>query len=376
MKITQFANPELLWLLVLLLPMAALYVWRVRRGGSALRISSVVPLEGVSRGVRYWARHLPFVLRCTAVALLVVALARPQNSEKGSSTTTEGIDIVLAMDVSTSMLARDFEPDRITAAKDVAAKFVADRPNDRIGIVAFAGESFTQSPLTTDRSTLQTLLGQISTGMIEDGTAIGNGLATAVNRLRESDAKSKVVILLTDGVNNAGQVSPATAADIAASYGIRVYTIGVGTRGTAPYPVQDMWGMVRYVPMPVEIDEEILTDIASRTGGEYFRATDAGDAGGGVFPYKRNGEKPGRDQRVYDAYGAGRKVHALGVHSARGGVPRAFPLAQAAAVRLPSVGEGRISVSEPCDNGGYEEEERCGAFCKGEAIGSAESTAG
>lgn len=276
MKITQFANPELLWLLVLLLPMAALYVWRVRRGGSALRISSVVPLEGVSRGVRYWARHLPFVLRCTAVALLVVALARPQNSEKGSSTTTEGIDIVLAMDVSTSMLARDFEPDRITAAKDVAAKFVADRPNDRIGIVAFAGESFTQSPLTTDRSTLQTLLGQISTGMIEDGTAIGNGLATAVNRLRESDAKSKVVILLTDGVNNAGQVSPATAADIAASYGIRVYTIGVGTRGTVPYPVQDMWGMVRYVPMPVEIDEEILTDIASRTGGEYFRATDAG----------------------------------------------------------------------------------------------------
>ena len=265
MKITQFANPELLWLLVLLLPMAALYVWRVRRGGSALRISSVVPLEGVSRGVRYWARHLPFVLRCTAVALLVVALARPQNSEKGSSTTTEGIDIVLAMDVSTSMLARDFEPDRITAAKDVAAKFVADRPNDRIGIVAFAGESFTQSPLTTDRSTLQTLLGQISTGMIEDGTAIGNGLATAVNRLRESDAKSKVVILLTDGVNNAGQVSPATAADIAASYGIRVYTIGVGTRGTAPYPEQDMWGMVRYVPMPVEIDE-----------GEYFRATDAG----------------------------------------------------------------------------------------------------
>ena len=183
MKITQFANPELLWLLVLLLPMAALYVWRVRRGGSALRISSVVPLEGVSRGVRYWARHLPFVLRCTAVALLVVALARPQNSEKGSSTTTEGIDIVLAMDVSTSMLARDFEPDRITAAKDVAAKFVADRPNDRIGIVAFAGESFTQSPLTTDRSTLQTLLGQISTGMIEDGTAIGNGVDHAATKV-------------------------------------------------------------------------------------------------------------------------------------------------------------------------------------------------
>ena len=274
MKITQFANPELLWLLVLLLPMAALYVWRVRRGGSALRISSVVPLEGVSRGVRYWARHLPFVLRCTAVALLVVALARPQNSEKGSSTTTEGIDIVLAMDVSTSMLARDFEPDRITAAKDVAAKFVADRPNDRIGIVAFAGESFTQSPLTTDRSTLQTLLGQISTGMIEDGTAIGNGLATAVNRLRESDAKSKVVILLTDGVNNQGQIAPMTAAEIAKAQGIRVYTIGVGTEGMAPYPAIDMFGNLTFVNQKVEIDEKVLKAISDMTGGRYFRATD------------------------------------------------------------------------------------------------------
>lgn len=274
MKITQFANPELLWLLAVLVPMVALYLWRCRKGNAAVRISTVSPLVGVPRGSRYWGRHLPFVLRCIVVALLIVALARPQNSEKGTSTTTEGIDIVLAMDVSTSMLARDFEPDRITAAKDVAAKFVADRPNDRIGIVAFAGESFTQSPLTTDRSTLQTLLGQLRTGMIEDGTAIGNGLATAVNRLRESNAKSKVVILLTDGVNNAGQVSPATAADIAASYGIRVYTIGVGTQGQAPYPVQDMWGTVRYVPMQVEIDEAVLKEIASLTGGEYFRATD------------------------------------------------------------------------------------------------------
>lgn len=276
MKITQFANPELLWLLAVLLPMAALYVWRERKGSASVRISSVTPLESVAKGVKYRMRHLPFIFRCMALALLVVALARPQNSEQGSSTTTEGIDIVLAMDVSTSMLARDFEPDRITAAKDVAAKFVADRPNDRIGIVAFAGESFTQSPLTTDKGTLQTLLGQIHTGIIEDGTAIGNGLATAVNRLRESDSKSKVTILLTDGVNNSGQVSPATAADIAASYGIRVYTIGVGSHGTAPYPVQDMWGAVRYIPMQVEIDEEILKDIAARTGGEYFRATDSG----------------------------------------------------------------------------------------------------
>lgn len=274
MKITQFANPDLLWLLLIVLPMVALYVWRERKGAAAVRVSSVASLVGVPRGVRYWARHLPFVLRCVAVALLIVALARPQSTEQGSSTTTQGIDIVLTMDVSTSMLARDFRPDRITAARDVAARFVADRRNDRIGIVVFAGESFTQSPLTTDQGTLQTLLGQIRTGMIEDGTAIGNGLATAVNRLRESDAKSKVVILLTDGVNNAGQVSPATAADIAAEYGIRVYTIGVGSQGTAPYPVQDVWGNIRYVPMPVEIDEEILQEIAARTGGEYFRATD------------------------------------------------------------------------------------------------------
>lgn len=276
MKITQFADPQFLWLLALLLPMAALYIWRERKGSAAIRISSVAPLANVPGGIRRWARHVPFALRAIAMGLLIVALARPQSSETGSSTTTEGIDIVLSMDVSTSMLARDFDPDRITAAKEVAAKFIADRRNDRIGIVAFAGESFTQSPLTTDKGTLQTLLGQIQTGIIEDGTAIGNGLATAVNRLRESEAQSKVVILLTDGVNNAGQVSPATAADIAAEFGIRVYTIGVGSRGTAPYPVQDVWGGVRYVPMQVEIDEEILTDIAARTGGEYFRATDSG----------------------------------------------------------------------------------------------------
>lgn len=276
MKITQFADPGLLWLLLILLPLAALYIWRLRKGNAALRISSVAPLANIPKGIRYRLRHLPFLLQTAAAALLIIAIARPQNTVTGSSSTTEGIDIVLAMDISTSMLARDFEPDRITAAKDVAAKFIADRRNDRIGIVVFAGESFTQSPLTTDKSTLQTLLGQIHTGIIDDGTAIGNGLATAVNRLRESDAKSKVVILLTDGVNNAGQVSPATAADIASSYGIRVYTIGVGSRGTAPYPVQDMWGTIRYVPMQVEIDEEILTDIAGRTGGEYFRATDSG----------------------------------------------------------------------------------------------------
>ena len=274
MKITQFANPELLWLLTVIVPMTALYIWRERKGGGAtLKISSLLPLNAAPKTLRYYVRHLPYVLRCAGIILLIVALARPQNTEKGSSTKTEGIDIVLAMDVSTSMLARDFSPNRIVAAKDVAGKFIADRTNDRISIVVFAGESFTQSPLTTDKSTLLTLLGQIDAGMIEDGTAIGNGLSTAINRLRESNAKSKVVILLTDGVNNAGQVSPIMAADIAAEFGIKVYTIGVGSRGTAPYPV-NMMGSIRYVPMPVEIDEEILNDIAVRTGGEYFRATD------------------------------------------------------------------------------------------------------
>lgn len=274
MEITHFANPRLLWLLLLLLPMVACYVYRTRQGGASIRISTVRPLEKVPKGYRYWLRHVPFLLRCGAVSLLVVALARPQSSESGSNATTEGIDIVLALDVSGSMLARDFRPDRITAARDVASKFIADRPNDRIGLVIFAGESLTQSPLTTDKATLLSLLGQVRSGMIEDGTAIGNGLATAVNRLRESDARSKVVILLTDGVNNSGQIAPLTASQIAASYGIRVYTVGVGTRGTAPYPMIDAWGNISYQPQPVEIDEDVLTQIARQTGGEYFRATD------------------------------------------------------------------------------------------------------
>ena len=208
----EFASPHLLWLLLLLLPMTAWYVYRQLRGGAAIRISSVAGVAGAPRTWRYYGRHLPFVLRCGAVALLVVALARPRTVEYDSRTNAEGIDIVLAIDVSGSMLARDFRPDRITAAKEVAASFVADRIGDRIGLVVFAGEAYTQSPLTTDKGTLQTLLGRVRSGLVEDGTAIGNGLATAINRLRESDAKSKVVILLTDGENNAGQIAPLTAA--------------------------------------------------------------------------------------------------------------------------------------------------------------------
>ena len=271
---TTFAYPHLLWLLLLLVPMAAYYVWRTRQGGAALQVSTVAGVAGAPRTARYYLRHLPFVLRCAALALLVVALARPQDVERLSHTNTEGIDIMLAIDVSGSMLARDFKPDRITAAKEVAGSFIADRYGDRIGLVAFAGEAFTQSPLTTDQSTLQTLLARIRSGLIEDGTAIGNGLATAINRLRESNAKSKVIILLTDGENNRGEIAPLTAAEIARDQGIRVYTIGVGTRGTAPYPTVDFFGNPTVVQAKVQIDEKILGEIADLTGGRYFRATD------------------------------------------------------------------------------------------------------
>ena len=270
----HFASPYYLWLLVLLVPMAGYYVWRTLQGGAAIQISSVRGVANAPRTVRYYLRHLPFVLRAAAFALLVVALARPQDIEQNVSTNTEGIDIMLTIDVSGSMLARDFKPDRITAAKEVAGSFIADRYGDRIGLVAFAGEAFTQSPLTTDQSTLQTLLSRIRSGLIEDGTAIGNGLATAINRLRESDAKSKVVILLTDGVNNRGEITPMTAAEIARAQNIRVYTIGVGTEGMAPYPAVDMFGNITFVKQKVEIDEKTLTAMAEMTGGKYFRATD------------------------------------------------------------------------------------------------------
>lgn len=272
--ITRFANPDLLWLLLVLVPMAAYYVYRTWQGDAAIQVSSISGVAGPDRSLKYYARHLPFILRCGAVALLIIALARPQDSEQGSRTSTEGIDIVLAMDVSSSMLAQDFRPDRITVAREVASKFIVDRPNDRIGIVVFAGESFTQSPLTTDKRTLINLMSQIRSGVIDDGTAIGNGLATATNRLKDSNAESKVIILLTDGVNNSGQITPLTAAEIASSFGIRVYTIGVGTRGTALMPHHDSWGNVVMAPAQVEIDEEVLGQIADKTGGEYFRATD------------------------------------------------------------------------------------------------------
>lgn len=271
----EFASPKILWFLLLLLPLVGYYIYRTRQGGASVVVSTTETVRRAPRTFRYYLRHIPFVLRCAALSLIVVAIARPQSAEHYTNTTTEGIDIVLAVDVSTSMLAKDFIPDRLSVAKEVASEFISDRTGDRIGIVVFAGESFTQSPLTTDQSSLQTMLGRITSGVIEDGTAIGNGLATSINRLRESDSKSKVVILLTDGVNNRGEISPLTAAKIAKDMGIKVYTIGIGKRDTAPYPVFDERGReVDVVNMKVEIDEKMLKNIASQTGGEYFRATD------------------------------------------------------------------------------------------------------
>lgn len=269
-----FEYPKILWLELLLIPIIALYIWREIRGQSpALTVSSVMPWSGPGGKFKRYFRHVPYILRFIAFAAMIVALARPRSSDDFEKVNTEGIDIVFALDVSTSMLARDFNPDRISAAKDIAIEFIAQRPSDRMGIVVFAGESFTQCPLTTDRATLINLMKEVETGLIEDGTAIGNGLATAISRLKDSPAKSRVIILLTDGVNNRGEIAPLMATEIAKTYGVRVYTIGVGAMGVAPYPVMTPFG-VQIQQVKVEIDEELLKQIAEQTGGRYFRATD------------------------------------------------------------------------------------------------------
>ncbi|MBO4446639.1 MAG: VWA domain-containing protein [Bacteroidales bacterium] len=269
-----FEYPYLLWLLAVPVLLVAHYLWLELSGRRpAMRVSSSAPWTAGGKTPLVAVRYLRFILRIAALCLMIVALARPRSSSEVEKIDTEGIDIVLTMDVSTSMLARDFTPDRISAAKDIAIEFISQRPSDRMGIVVFAGESFTQCPLTTDRATLINLMKEVQTDLIEDGTAIGNGLATAVARMMDSDAKSRVVILLTDGVNNRGEISPDTAAEIAKTYGIRVYTIGVGANGMAPYPVQTPWG-VELQNLKVEIDEELLQNIADMTGGRYFRATD------------------------------------------------------------------------------------------------------
>ncbi len=269
-----FEYPKILWLELLLIPVIALYIWREIRGQSpALTVSSVMPWSGPGGRYKRYFRHVPYILRFVAFAAMIVALARPRSSDDFEKVNTEGIDIVFALDVSTSMLARDFNPDRISAAKDIAIEFIAQRPSDRMGVVVFAGESFTQCPLTTDRATLINLMKEVETGLIEDGTAIGNGLATAIARLKDSPAKSRVIILLTDGVNNRGEIAPLMATEIAKTYGVRVYTIGVGAMGVAPYPVMTPFG-VQIQQVQVEIDEDLLKQIAEQTGGRYFRATD------------------------------------------------------------------------------------------------------
>lgn len=269
-----FEYPYLLWLLAVPVLLAAHYLWmEISDRRPHLRVSADIPWKAGGVTAAVYMRHVPFVLRTIALCAIIVAIARPRSSTEVEKIDTEGIDITLAMDVSTSMLARDFTPDRISAAKDIAIEFISQRPSDRMGIVVFAGESYTQCPLTTDRATLINLMKEVQTDLIEDGTAIGNGLATAVARMKDSDAPSRVVILLTDGVNNCGEVAPSTAADIARTFGIRVYTIGVGANGMAPYPVMTPWG-VELQQVQVEIDEELLRDIAEKTGGRYFRATD------------------------------------------------------------------------------------------------------
>ena len=269
-----FEYPYLLFLLLIPVLLIARYLWlEIKEKRPHLRVSDADAWKAGGRSALEVVRHIPFALRIVALTLIIVAIARPRSSSQVEKVDTEGIDIVFAMDVSTSMLARDFTPDRLSAAKDIAIEFIAQRPSDRMGIVVFAGESYTQCPLTTDWATLINLMKEVQTDLIEDGTAIGNGLATAVARMKDSDAKSRVVILLTDGVNNMGEIHPEMATEIAKTYGIRVYTIGVGANGEAPYPVQTPWG-VEMRRIPVEIDEPLLKNIADGTGGRYFRATD------------------------------------------------------------------------------------------------------
>lgn len=269
-----FANPIYLYLLLLLIPLIGWYIWKLRKNQASLQVSDTAAFDAPeAKSWKVYLRHLPFVLRMFAIALVIVILARPQSTDNWSSSTTEGIDIVMAMDISTSMLAEDLKPNRLEAAKNVAAAFINGRPNDNIGLVIFAGESFTQCPLTTDHAVLLNLFKDIQSGMIEDGTAIGLGLANAVSRIKDSQARSKVIILLTDGVNNRGEIAPVMAAEIAKTFGVRVYTIGVGTQGEAPYPFPTAFG-IKYQNIPVEIDESTLKQIATTTGGQYFRATD------------------------------------------------------------------------------------------------------
>ncbi|MDG1477347.1 MAG: VWA domain-containing protein [Vicingaceae bacterium] len=266
----SFANPEFFWALIIIPIMILWYIFREKKFYGTVKISTISSFKSSPLSV---LRHGLIVLRVIAVGTLITALARPQTSLSWQDVTTEGIDIAIALDVSGSMLAEDFKPNRLEASKQVAMDFISERPYDRIGLVIYAGESFTQCPLTTDHDVLLNLFGDIQNGMIEDGTAIGMGLATSVSRLKDSEAISKVAILLTDGSNNRGSIPPVTAAEIAKEFGIRVYTVGVGSNGSARMPMQDQFGRTVYQNVPVKIDEKTLKEIADITDGKYFRAT-------------------------------------------------------------------------------------------------------
>ncbi len=270
----QMLHPNWLWLFLLYIPLIAWYVYNYRTAHPTMRMSTTEAFDRLPTSWRGWLNHLVFALRLAALGCLIIILCRPQTRDSWSTSDVEGTDIIVAMDVSTSMLAKDFNPNRMESAKKVATQFVAGREHDNIGLVLFAGESFTQVPMTMDNATLVNAIGQIKMGLLEDGTAIGDGIATSINRIKDGKAKSKSIILLTDGSNNTGVVAPLTAAQIAHQYGIKIYTIGVGSNGNAPYPVAiDFAGNIQYQTMPVVIDEATLQKIAAATGGKYFRAT-------------------------------------------------------------------------------------------------------
>jgi Ca-activated chloride channel family protein len=268
----EFAEPGFFWLLIIIPLMIVWYIWRHKIMQGTMSVSAVTNFSLPKKSYYGIFRHYGIVLRSLALIALIIALARPQSALSWQNETTEGIDIMIATDISGSMLSEDFKPNRLEAGKNIAIDFIEHRPDDRIGLVIFSGESFTQCPLTIDHDVLVNMFHDIKNGMIDDGTAIGMGLATAVNRLKSSDAKSKVVILLTDGVNNTGSIPPITAAEIAKQFGVRVYTVGLGTNGSAPYPFRDQFGNIHYQNMPVQIDEATLSKISNITGGKYFRA--------------------------------------------------------------------------------------------------------
>lgn len=269
----QFSQPHYLWLFLIYIPLIVWYVMKHRNASASISISSAAAFAKIGRTWKVYLRHGLFVLRLVTIGCLIIVLARPQLKDSWRTSSTEGTDIVIALDVSTSMLARDFKPDRLEAAKKVAAKFISGRESDNIGLVIFAGESLTGVPMTIDRSQLLSYLSGVSTDMIEDGTAIGDGIATSLNRLKEGKAKSKSIILLTDGSNNTGIATPQMAAEVAKEMGVKIYAVGIGTNGMAEFPRTDMLGHIEYVKLPVVIDEATLQGIANETGGKYFRAT-------------------------------------------------------------------------------------------------------